>query len=90
MLFILHCAIEPRNRDENLRRLNEVRIGEPSNIKILGFWLSVTQLEGWVIFEAPNEAALFELFDTWTDLNVNTVVPIMRVEDVLPLIADTR
>ena len=87
MLFMLHCEIEPKNRDENLRRLNQVGIGEPSDVKILGSWISVTQLEGWVVFEAPDETTLFGLFGTWTDLNINTVVPIMRVEDVLPLIA---
>jgi|APTNR8051073442_1049403.scaffolds.fasta_scaffold10356_2 hypothetical protein len=83
MLFMLHCVIEPKNRDENLRRLKEARIGEPSDIKVLGAWLSVTQLEGWVIFDAPDAAAVATLFRGWTDLNVNDVTPILGVDDML-------
>jgi hypothetical protein len=86
MLFMLHCVIEPKNRDENLKRLKELGIG-PSNIKVLGAWLSVTGLEGWVVFEAPDADALVKLFRHWTDLNVNTITPITRAEDMLQIIA---
>ena len=86
MLFMLHCAIDPQNRDENLRRVREVMIGEPAGVQILGSWLSVTQLEGWVIFDAPDEASLVGLFQNWTDLNVNHVTPVMRVEDIIEVV----
>lgn len=86
MLFILYCTIEPRNRDENLKRLRELGIG-PSNIKVLGAWLSVTGLEGWVVFEAPDAGALVQLFRNWTDLNVNKITPITRAEDMLQFAA---
>ena len=88
MLFMLHCTIEPRHRDENRKRLREAMIGEPSEIRILGSWLSVTQLEGWVVFDAPDAGSAAKLFDRWTDLNVNDVTPIMEVENLLAAVAD--
>lgn len=88
MLFMLHCSIEPRHRDENRKRLRDMRIGAPSGTEIIGSWLSVTQLEGWVVFDAPDHAAAANLFHHWTDLNVNHVTPIMEVESLLAAIAD--
>lgn len=88
MLFMLHCIIEPEHRDENRKRLREMMIGEPSDIKVLNSWLSVTQLEGWVIFEAPSAASLAKLFNQWTDLNVNYVHPVMEVDDLLATISE--
>lgn len=88
MLFMLECAIDPQNRDENVRRLREMKIGEPAGVKVLGAWLSVTQLEGWVVFEAPDAAALVGLFQNWTDLNVNHVTPILPVEDLLQAVPE--
>lgn len=88
MLFMLYCTIEPRHRDENRMRLRESMIGQPSDIKILGSWLSVTQLEGWVVFDAPDAASAAKLFHRWTDLNVNQVTPILEVEDLLEAVAD--
>jgi hypothetical protein len=88
MLFILHCTIEPEHRDENRRRLGEMMIGEPADVQVLGSWLSVTQLEGWVVFEAPDAASVVRLFHNWTDLNVNHVTPIMTVEDLLGVVGE--
>ncbi len=88
MMFILHCLIEPEHRDENLRRLQEMMIGQPADVKILGSWLSVTQLEGWVIFEAADAASVTKLFHQWTDLNVNHITPIMDVESLLKVVAE--
>jgi hypothetical protein len=86
MLFMIQCAMEPRNRDENERRLRKNGIGSP-NIEVLGAWLSVTGLEGWVVCEAPDAGALVKFFYNWTDLNVNKITPIMRAEDVLQFAA---
>ncbi len=83
MLFMLHCVIEPENRDENLSRLRDMMIGEPGDVRVLNSWLSVTQLEGWVIFEAPSADSLVRLFHQWTDLNVNYVHPVLEVKDML-------
>ncbi len=35
MLFMLHCIIEPEHRDENRKRLRDMMIGEPNDIKVL-------------------------------------------------------
>ncbi len=87
MLFMLHCTIEPRHRDENRARLQESMIGEPPGIRVLGSWLSVTQLEGWVLFDAEDAASVAKLFHHWTDLNVNNVTPVMEVESLLDAIS---
>ena len=87
MLFLLHCLIEPEHRDENLKRLRDMRIGQPSDVRIVGSWLSVTQLEGWVVFDAPDAASVARLFRHWTDLNVNYVTPVMNVEDMLEVVS---
>ena len=90
MLFILHCEIAPEHRDENLRRLEAMRIGQRTHIKIVGALFSVTQLEGWVIFEVPDGAALSKFFHNWTDLSVNTIVPILDVADALRVLEENR
>ena len=90
MLFILHCSIEPEHRDENLKRLRDMMIGQPSDVEVVGSWLSVTQLDGWVIFDAPDAASVAKLFHQWTDLNVNHVTPIMAVSDMLDAEAGSK
>lgn len=86
MLFMLHYAIEPKNRNESERRLRKIGTGS-TNIEVLGAWSSVTELEGWVVFEAPDAGALVTFFHHWTDLNINKVTPITRAEDMLQLVA---
>lgn len=81
MLFMLTCTIEPQHRDENLLRLQEPW-KEDSGVKVLGWWMSVTQLEAWALLDAPDAEPLAKLFRRWTNMNVNHVTPVLDVEGV--------
>ena len=84
MLFMVHVKVTPENRNENFNRLKEKQeeggVGIPGT-KILGMWFAVNQLEGWTIVEADDEVALGKLLHDWTDLNENTVVPVLNIEE---------
>jgi hypothetical protein len=45
--------------------------------------MSVTQLQYWVVFAAPDGASVARFFDAWTGLNVNHATPIMAMESLL-------
>ncbi len=82
MQFMVHVNISPENRDANYKRLKEKEgaVDVPGT-KILGMWFAVNQLEGWTIVEAENAAALGKLLHDWTDLNVNTVTPVLSLDE---------
>ncbi len=82
MQFMVHVNISPENRDANYKRLMEKQGAvDVAGTKILGIWFAVSQLEGWTIVEAESAAALGKLLHDWTDLNVNTVVPVLSLEE---------
>lgn len=88
MLFVCYCVIEPQQRNESLKRLYERGTGENANVKLLGAWISLTQQESWVIFEANDAAEVMRLWHPWTDLNVNKITPVMDFESLVKLLAE--
>jgi Domain of unknown function (DUF3303) len=86
MLFICYAVIEPQHRDESLKRLRERGTGSSDAVKLLGAWISLTQQESWVIFEADDAAAVMRLWHDWTNLNVNRIEPVMAFEDLMKIL----
>lgn len=78
MLFMVHYQVEPSNRDRSLNRMNALGgDGTPAEIEIMGSWSSVTMLEGWVVAKTDDIVAIGKWLRRWTDLNVNTIMPIV-------------
>lgn len=86
MLFLIHWQTEPEHRNASSRRFEKIHDGQPENIKIIGTWHSVTQLEGWCVAEAENGLQLGQWLHAWTDLNVNHITPVVDNEDILKII----
>lgn len=82
MLFIVHFEITPEHRDLSHERFKKIGGGEPSGVKTIGPWFSVTQLEGWVIAEAADAIEIGKWLHAWTDLNVNHITPVLQAEDL--------
>ncbi len=77
MLFIVHFEVKPENRDKSFKRFEKV--GElPSGNEHIGVWFAASQLEGWAIVKSENAVALGKYLHAWTDLNVNTVTPLLE------------
>jgi len=89
MLFMLTCTIDPKDRDENTRRLQQW-MGKESDVKVLGHWMSVTQLEVWALLDAPDAASIARFFLPWTNLNVNHVTPVMEGASMLQLVSEAK
>jgi hypothetical protein len=81
MLFMVHYEVTPENRDESYNRVDALGgDGAPPGIEIVGTWSSVTQLEGWVVAKTDDIVLIGKWMRRWTNLNVNTVVPIVDGE----------
>lgn len=81
MLFMVHYQIEPKNRDMNFNRLDALGgDGTVPGIELRGTWPSVTMLEGWAVFETDDILAIGNWMRRWTNLNVNTILPIVDWE----------
>ena len=84
MRFMVHVTISPENRNENFERFKaKQKAGDllPPGIEIHSMWFAVNQLEGWTIVEADDTFALGKLLHDWTDMNVNTVIPVLTVDE---------
>jgi len=77
MLFVCYVTIDPKNRDESLKRFKERGIVEPKGAKLIGAWISLSQQETWCIFEADDAESIVKLFEPWTDLNLHKISPVM-------------
>jgi hypothetical protein len=77
MLFVCYVTIDPKNRDESIKRFKQSGIVEPKGVKLLGAWISLTMQETWSIFEADSAEAIAKLFEPWTDLNLHQIAPVM-------------
>jgi len=86
MLFLIHFEIQPEHRDTVHERIRKIGINVPDEMKLVANYHSVTQLEGWAVVEASNSARLWELFQGWTDLNVNHITPVLDNESMKALI----
>jgi len=81
MLFMVHYEIEPHNRDNSYARVLALGgDGTPPEVKVIGTYSSVTQLEGWVVVEASDSLALGKYMRHWTNLNVNRMIPIVDAD----------
>jgi hypothetical protein len=87
MLFVCYVTIDPKNRDESLRRFKEHGVSVPAGVKLLGAWISLTQQETWAIFEADDAAAIMTLYEPWTDLNVHEIAPVMAFDELKKFVA---
>ena len=81
MLFMVHYEINPWNRDSSYERVEAFGgDGLPPEIELIGTWSSVTQLEGWVVAKTDDVVALGKWMRRWTNLNVNTMIPIVDAD----------
>ncbi len=86
MLFLIHYIVKPEHRDTAHERIRKEGVTVPEGMKLIEVYHSATQLGGWGIVEANREADLWKLFQHWTDLNVNTITPVLTNEEVKKLI----
>ena len=85
MLFICYVTIDPKNRDESIRRFKERGVGGPG-VKLLGAWVSLTQQENWAVFEADDATAIMKLCEPWTDLNIHHITPVMTFDELKKIV----
>lgn len=82
MLFAVHYECQPEHRDAVISRFLKLGTDAPPDVKVIGNWWSVTQLEGWAIIEGNDPLELGKLFHTWTDLAVNHLTPVLDASHV--------
>ncbi|QDT62935.1 DUF3303 domain-containing protein [Calycomorphotria hydatis] len=80
MLFSIHYEVKPEHRDTVHERVRKMGITAPEGVTIVSNYHSVTQLEGWAIIESNDPAQLWNLFEGWTDLNPNSITPVISTE----------
>lgn len=86
MHFLIHFEIRPEHRDTVHERIRKIGVTVPEGMNLIEVYHSVTQLEGWAIVEGADPAALWNLFQGWTDLNVNHITPVVRDEEMKKLV----
>ena len=82
MLFLVHFEVKPEHRDTVHERIRTTGITVPEEMSLVANYHSVTQLEGWAVIETTNPERLWELFQGWTDLNVNHITPVLDNESM--------
>jgi hypothetical protein len=56
-------------------------------MKLVANYYAVMQLEGWGVVEATDDATkLWELFEGWTDLNINHITPVLDNETMKSIV----
>jgi len=83
---MLTWTVKPENQQESIRRYKEKGANPPEGIEVLSHYWNVNHLGGWAVFTAPNHAAVAKWLKDWTDLNVNTVTPVIEDEELLKII----
>jgi len=87
MLFLIHYEVKPELRDAGHERIRKVGIKVPETMKLVAAYHSVTQLEGWAVVEATDDATkLWEFFEGWTDLNINHITPVLDNETMKSIV----
>jgi len=86
MLFLIHYEVKPELRDTVHERVRKTGITTPEGTTLLHNFHSVTQLEGWSVIESPDTESLWNLFQGWTDLNINHITPVVDNQTMLKLV----
>ena len=86
MLFVVHYEVTPANRNNVHERVRKAGIVVPVGMKLIANYHSVTQLEGWSIVEGSSTEDLWNLFEGWTDLNINTITPVLSNDELVKLV----
>ncbi len=86
MLFLIHYFVKPEHRDTVHERIHKMGTPMPEGVKDIAAYHSVSQLEGWVIVETSSNAQLWNLEQLWTDMNVNTITPVLTNEEMKKLV----
>ena len=87
MLFMDIWTWEPEKRDEMTKRAAEWKC--PVGIKELGSWHDLTGNRTFYLYEAEDPAVLLATNSYWTDIASCESVPVMAMEDVMKLMAQT-
>lgn len=77
MKYMLTWTVKPENQPESIQRWKKMGANPPEGIEVVSHYWNVNHLSGWAVFQAPNHASIAKWLVDWTDLNVNSVTPII-------------
>ena len=85
MLYILNWSIKTENRHKALDRFVSADLSQeqPDGFRIKGRYHSMGDFTGVVVFEADNEAAIFQWLLNWNDLVDVEYKPVVEDEEAV-------
>jgi hypothetical protein len=85
MLFMSIYTFEPGQRKEVIKRRLTMGTEAPEGLKIIGEWIYLGGLKGFLLFEANDPKVVMGMTVGWTDLMKFETIPVMRAEEALEL-----
>ncbi len=82
MKLMLTWIIPPENFKETFKRFKEGRAEPPAGVKILGRWHETGTGKGFMVVEVEDMTAFTGFLMGWSDLSIQTVVPVVEDEDI--------
>ncbi len=83
MKFMVTWTIPPENSKETFKRFKEGRGDSPAGVKILGRWHESGTGKGFIAVEVEDMTAFTGWLMGWSDLSIQTVVPVVEDDDIL-------
>jgi hypothetical protein len=86
MLFLMHWKLNPEMRDAAFKRLKDKGHNAPPDLKIVGSWFALHQLEGWAVVEADDPMTVGKWMYGWSDVGEHEITPITDYEGMLSIL----
>lgn len=86
MKYMLTWNVKPEDQPESIARYKNAGANPPDGIEVLNHYWNVNHLSGWAVFTADNHAQIAKWMLDWTDLNVNSIIPIIDDDDLFKIL----
>jgi hypothetical protein len=83
MKCMLTWIIPPENFKESFVRFKAGKSEPPAGVKILGRWHETGTGKGFMLVDIEDMTAFTGFLMGWSDLSIQTVVPVVEDEDIL-------
>jgi hypothetical protein len=82
MVFLMRWKLKPEMRDAAFKRFKDKGHNAPPDLKIIGSWFALHQLESWAVVEADDPLTVGKGMYDWSDVGEHEITPVTDYEGV--------
>ena len=86
MEFMIHYSLDTSNRDTAQARFLETGAPPPEGVTMTGRWHCIQGLEGFLLCESNDAAAIAAWMQQWTDVLTFRVLPVVDDETMAKVV----